>query len=217
MLNQVKNTWVVTQLVDKDCLDFWRNRLKDQTPEDFQNWHPARQQGYLNCRMAMAECYLKLTGKNLSSFQIQDHHSLEQDPAVLISLSHTSKFAVCWMALANQEVQGLGVDIELSDRVVTDKILEFIAHSCDSRERRPSLEYWCMKEASFKSFTCLKKERRPKGLRDVWVQRNQFGSAANNSLGDIQVNRHQQGEQELVIAFASFNSVREIETQALDQ
>ena len=98
---------------------------------------------------------------------IHNHQYLKSDKFTLVSLSHTKDLA-CAATATRDEIQSIGIDIELTHRAVKPGIEKFYRNSSD--QIRDNLLLWSLKEAAFKAISPLYKGEKVLVLKDIVIR-----------------------------------------------
>ena len=115
-----------------------------------------------------------------SSLRIINNEYAEQDPSKIISLSHGQK-AGAVICVSRKLVEGVGIDIELNNRRLSERSVKFFINSFDESPRKNTLlEIWTKKEAAFKA--AAPKISTIKVLNHLWISGKAFGVIGSKSL-----------------------------------
>ncbi|MES2856844.1 MAG: 4'-phosphopantetheinyl transferase superfamily protein [Bdellovibrionota bacterium] len=96
-------------------------------------------------------------------------------PGYRFSISHTDTCALVWLA-DSDECKGIGVDIEPSDRVLSEAVYKKLVHTQDASTLSP-IQLWCAKEAAFKAVAT---EHQPDlVVAKIYLEENRFITEAS--------------------------------------
>ncbi len=112
-------------------------------PEDFLS---DEKEGYRLSRY----CLRQLTQRE--NFNITNHLHLENEPQMLVSLSHTRGLAASALCV-NEQINSIGVDIEWCGRKIREGSFKYFVSQDIELEFHSPLEIWCIKEAAFKAYS----------------------------------------------------------------
>ena len=104
-----------------------------------------------------------------SDLKIHNHHYMEKDSKIKVSLSHTNNYAMA-CSTSHKDIESIGVDLESSDRELKEGIKKF--YIIDTDEIQDALHLWCIKEAAFKAISPLFKNEKQLVLKDITVLEN---------------------------------------------
>jgi phosphopantetheinyl transferase (holo-ACP synthase) len=146
--------------------------------------HPDRRQSFLLSRNALGLC-LTEAGRDLPirDLMLKNYSQIQGIPEYVVSLSHTKNCGAAMLAPKGQ-YRSVGIDLEHSERVVKESIIERVRHPHDLKRLR-NIELWSLKEAAFKAlmnsgnlskaveFSSIIIEEKfwshpPSGLKGVW-------------------------------------------------
>lgn len=118
-------------------------------PSELRAAHPDRVLGWLTSRVALARAFalvgVRLDPAAASFFGHQQIVGLNQ---WRFSISHTLGAALVWLGPA-EACLGLGVDLELGDWLIEDRVMQRIYYPSDPI--LTAVELWSAKEAAFKA------------------------------------------------------------------
>ncbi len=141
---------------------------------------PHRQKQWQSSRYALCQSLKELRPNLVLStpgdFEIHRHHCLKRDPEVLVGLSHTEDYGAAIVGLKSNQLQGLGIDIEKNNRSIklgAEKF--FVRDDDDPTLKNDPLKLWMAKEAAYKAFFPLYKEKKVLVLKDFWIRQQSFG------------------------------------------
>lgn len=123
-----------------------------------------------------------------SSLSIVNNEYAEQDPSKLLSLSHGQK-AGAVICVSRKAVDGVGIDIELVNRRLSERSMKFFINSFDENPKKNALlEMWTKKEAAFKA--AAPKISTIKVLNHLWIHGHSFGIVGSEKpLGEVGATR----------------------------
>ena len=112
--------------------------------------HPDRRKSFLLSRNALQMCFAQ-AGIDLpvSRLILKNYSEIQSIPDYVLSLSHTKNCGAAMLALKGQ-YRSVGIDLEHSERIVKESIIERVRHPQDFRKLR-NIELWSLKEAAFKA------------------------------------------------------------------
>ncbi len=164
-----------------------------------------RAQQYMASRVALSKI-LKTHDLSLGpqDIQIINHHNLKAHPHLLISLSHTKNSWAVGMVSHEKLQVGIGIDLELTSRVVKPETQKFFVNKKDSFESLLSL--WSQKEACFKAlspFVGPEVLNKTFILKDIRIENGRFGLQKDHHiLGKVQSEKKIINGQELLMSKA---------------
>ncbi len=103
-----------------------------------------------SARVALNNCLGQKT-YDYEKLEIINHHYLKNWPQFKVSLSHTSEMA---MACISDKVESIGIDLEKSDRPLSQDQYKYFKNDLDDPSIEP-LKLWIIKEAAYKALSPL--------------------------------------------------------------
>lgn len=171
-------TWKLSKTLSNPKDPEWDLLIKSSLGEGV---HSDRIMGFLLSREALKDA-LKNMGKDLTPGQLflEDYSTIRGLPQFTISLSHTP---LCGAALVSERkfFRSLGIDIEMSERLVKDSIIERISHPEDLKLR--NIELWCLKEAVFKALMNTKLFPKPIEFSSIKISKEHWSHSPSSLEG----------------------------------
>ncbi|MCY4524655.1 MAG: 4'-phosphopantetheinyl transferase superfamily protein [Halobacteriovoraceae bacterium] len=128
---------------------------------------------------------------NMEQLKIINHHFLQQDGELRVSLSHTKEVGAALLCHCN-EAESVGIDIEYSHRPISYRAVNYFKNPKDKwnyQSKENILWAWSIKEAAFKALSPLleKNMKKPLLLKHIWIEEPYFGVAFHeNPMGKFQ-------------------------------
>lgn len=189
----------------KGFLYHWTDKAPSWALAHFEKDLRARQ--HASSRMAISLLLQKDFNIDLppEEIEIVDHQFIKGFPELKVSLSHT-KDAWALATISNhQDVLGLGVDLEFTDREIKKGIEKLYINEEDFWQEEP-LQLWCFKEAAFKAISPLLESdvlNKTFVLKDIIVEGDEFLlKGMDQVLGNFEQYQIKVEEQEFLITEA---------------
>lgn len=166
---------LVTKLTNSQVED-WDALVVSELGEDI---HPQRKIGYIFAREAL-RLSLAYEAPEILELRVKNYHQLEKWPEYTLSLSH-SRGAGAAVVASRNVYRSVGIDLELSDRLVKPEVITRISNVLDAPLK--AIEIWCSKEAAFK---CLMNTGLFKdffGLSQIQITQNEWSHSASGLKG----------------------------------
>lgn len=139
-------SWSIAEKLSNPLDPDWEVLAQHSLPIDA---HQSRKKGFLLSRQALKNA-LAQVGKKISTLDLilNGYSDLQNVPDVTASISHTSGAGAAAVA-DRKSLLSLGIDIELTNRVVKNSIFERISNPGDISLE--PIKIWTAKEAAFKA------------------------------------------------------------------
>ena len=136
------------------------------------HWQCSRYALWQGLRQLAPELNLNLP----DDLEIKDHHCLESNQKILVSLSHTEDYGAAVVGWHSEHLKGVGIDIEFENRPLPSGGEKFFTRKEDDETLKAQpLRLWVAKEAAFKAFSPLYRGDKTLVLKDFWIVENSFG------------------------------------------
>lgn len=170
--------WKITQTYSNTQESEW-SHLTDLTLG--KAVHPGRRLGFILSREALRQ-NLEAVGETpaVEDLILKDYHSLEKWPQYTISLSHTKNAGAALIA-NRANFLSVGIDVELADRVVSEAVVNRMAHPKDLNLRK--LYLWSIKEAAYKCLMNSQKGISAFEFRDFCITKDSWLHVPSNLQG----------------------------------
>ena len=158
--------------------------------------HPERRKTFCFAREALRLALCELNFKpEISDLVLVGFQSLKNFPELTISLSHSREVGVALVG-HQKTYQSLGVDVEYSDRVVKDAIIQKVANPLDAK--LSNIDLWVLKEAAFKCLMNSGKFSTPVLFTDIVVSAKNWSHPPSALAGECEIRQ----EQNLILGLA---------------
>jgi 4'-phosphopantetheinyl transferase EntD len=188
------HTWKIVQTIENLNNSEWDELV---TKSLGKNFHPDRKSSFILSRKALQNC-LKEHGINADIHQlsIENHSKLIHFSRFCLSLAHTKS---CGAALiADSKIfKSVGIDIELTERKVSEAVKERISHPEDANLK--NIELWCLKEAAFKAIMNTTFFKVPIEFSSIKIASKHWSHSPSGLKGEWEL--HDLGNFTLALAF----------------
>lgn len=171
--------WKMTQTLSLPQDPGWDKLIQKLYPNDI---HKNLKQETLLSRQALLLACEELGIKlEIEDLILKGYSEIIKLPQYTISLSHTKNCGAAMVA-DKKSFLSVGIDIELSARVVGQNIHQRIGHPEDLN--LPSIEIWCLKEAAFKAMMNSGKFEKPQEFSSIKVSDKCWSHSASGIEGE---------------------------------